>query len=83
MQISLQAVDKMEKNLTSDSHFETKKGILPISKFYLKKIKDFLGLDLLSNLTYLNIMIGLSLFYVADTNFKLFTPFFLTSIGEL
>ena len=54
----------------------------PTNKSYFKIIKDFLGLDLLSDLTFLNIMIGLSLFYVADTNLKLVTPFFLINIGE-
>lgn len=81
IQISLEAVDKIDKNLYN-SKFESKNGILPDSKYFFEKIKNFLGLDLLSNLTYLNIMIGLSLFYVADTNFKLFTPFLLSSIGE-
>lgn len=54
----------------------------PRNQSYFEKLKDFLGLDFLSDLTYLNIMIGLSLLYVADTNFKLVTPFFLINIGE-
>ncbi|XP_043267637.1 uncharacterized protein [Venturia canescens] len=47
----------------------------------LKTISNFLDLDLLKNTVYLNVIIGLSLFNVAETNFKLMTPFFLRSIG--
>ncbi|XP_031828547.1 monocarboxylate transporter 12-like isoform X2 [Nomia melanderi] len=48
---------------------------------YLSKIKETLDLDLLKNGVYLNVIIGLSLYYVAESNFKLMTPFFLSSIG--
>ncbi|KAK1129011.1 hypothetical protein K0M31_020145 [Melipona bicolor] len=48
---------------------------------YFKKIKETFDLDLLKDGVYLNIVIGLSLYYVAESNFKLMTPFFLTSIG--
>ncbi|XP_012176466.1 monocarboxylate transporter 12 isoform X1 [Bombus terrestris] len=47
---------------------------------YLRKIKETFDLDLLKDGIYLNIVIGLSLYYVAESNFKLMTPFFLTSI---
>lgn len=49
---------------------------------YFKKIKETFDLDLLKDAVYLNIVIGLSLYYVAESNFKLMTPFFLTSIGK-
>ena len=49
---------------------------------YFKKIKETFDLDLLKDGVYLNIVIGLSLYYVAESNFKLMTPFFLTSIGK-
>ncbi|XP_076648267.1 monocarboxylate transporter 12 [Halictus rubicundus] len=48
---------------------------------YFSKIKETLDLDLLKDGVYLNVIIGLSLYYVAESNFKLMTPFFLTSIG--
>ncbi|XP_017755349.1 PREDICTED: monocarboxylate transporter 12-like [Eufriesea mexicana] len=48
---------------------------------YFKKIKETFDLDLLKNGVYLNVIVGLSLYYVAESNFKLMTPFFLTSIG--
>nr|XP_012228858.1 PREDICTED: uncharacterized protein LOC105675931 [Linepithema humile] len=48
---------------------------------FLKKIKKTFDLDLLTNSTYLNVSLGCSIFYVAETNFKLITPFFLSNIG--
>lgn len=49
---------------------------------FVKRIKTTFDLDLLKNSTYLNVSLGCSLFYVAETNFKLITPFFLSNIGE-
>jgi hypothetical protein len=48
----------------------------------MKKIKTTFDLDLLKDSIYLNVSLGCSLFYVAETNFKLMTPFFLSNIGE-
>ncbi|KAK2585107.1 hypothetical protein KPH14_008618 [Odynerus spinipes] len=45
------------------------------------KIKETFDLDLLKDTVYLNVIIGTSLYYVAESNFKLMTPFFLSSIG--
>lgn len=47
----------------------------------LRKIKEIFDLDLFKDSIYLNIIVGLSLYYVAESNFKLMTPFFLSSIG--
>ncbi|XP_043483218.1 monocarboxylate transporter 1-like isoform X2 [Leptopilina heterotoma] len=71
---------KLNENLTKN-HYQRREESLTMRKSYLKKIKDFFGLHLLTNTKFLNVMIGVSLFYVAETNFKLFTPFFLFSIG--
>lgn len=49
---------------------------------FMKKIKTTFDLDLLKNFTYLNVTLGCSLYYVAESNFKLMTPFFLSDIGE-
>ncbi|XP_033218414.1 monocarboxylate transporter 12-like [Belonocnema kinseyi] len=68
-------------SLTSENLDATSKENEPLIKETKKQENIQISLDLLSNLTFLNIMIGLSLFYAADTNFKLFTPFFLSSIG--
>ncbi|KZC12316.1 Monocarboxylate transporter 12 [Dufourea novaeangliae] len=48
---------------------------------FLGKIMETFDLDLLKNGVYVNVIIGLSLYYVAESNFKLMTPFFLSSIG--
>lgn len=48
---------------------------------YMEKIKETFDLDLLKDGVYLNVVIGSSLYYVAESNFKLMTPFFLSSIG--
>lgn len=40
-----------------------------------------MDLNLLRDGVFLNILLGLSLFYVAEQNFKMVTPFFLHSLG--
>lgn len=45
------------------------------------RIKKTFDLDLLKDTVYLNVIVGTSLYYVAESNFKLMTPFFLSSIG--
>ncbi|XP_024940750.1 uncharacterized protein LOC107267613 [Cephus cinctus] len=47
----------------------------------LRRIVNFFDLELLKDYVYLNIIIGLSLFYVSENNFKTMTTFFLLSIG--
>lgn len=49
---------------------------------YIKRIKEIFDLDLLRDGVYLNVIVGLSLYYVAESNFKLMTPFFLSHIGK-
>lgn len=46
-----------------------------------QKIVDFMDFDLLKDPIYLNLVFGLSIFYVAEQNFKMVTPFFFNSIG--
>lgn len=46
-----------------------------------RRISNFLDLDLLKNSTYLNITLGLSLFWVAELHFKMVVPFFLGDMG--
>ncbi|XP_048511168.1 monocarboxylate transporter 12 [Athalia rosae] len=48
---------------------------------FTKKLIDFFDLDLLKSPVYLNIVAGLGFYYVAESNFKMITPFFLDSIG--
>lgn len=46
-----------------------------------QKVVEFMDLDLLKDPIYLNLVFGLSMFYVAEQNFKMVTPFFFKSIG--
>lgn len=46
-----------------------------------KRIVTFMDFDLLKDPIYLNLVFGLSVFYVAEQNFKMVTPFFLNRIG--
>ncbi|KAJ3657860.1 hypothetical protein Zmor_009636 [Zophobas morio] len=46
-----------------------------------QKIVTFMDFDLLKDPIYLNLVFGLSIFYVAEQNFKMVTPFFFNSIG--
>ncbi|XP_076243913.1 monocarboxylate transporter 12-like [Calliopsis andreniformis] len=53
----------------------------PRNSSYINKLKEFFDLDLLRDGVYLNVIFGCSLYYVAESNFKLMTPFFLAHIG--
>ncbi|KAJ8947363.1 hypothetical protein NQ318_002889 [Aromia moschata] len=46
-----------------------------------QKIVVFMDFDLLKDPIYLNLVFGLSIFYVAEQNFKMVTPFFFKDIG--
>ncbi|RZC33016.1 uncharacterized protein BDFB_004524, partial [Asbolus verrucosus] len=46
-----------------------------------QKIVRFMDFDLLKDPIYLNLVFGLSIFYVAEQNFKMVTPFFFRDIG--
>lgn len=68
---------KIEKDEIKNESI-TKKGCCEL----FKTITQLFEVDLLKNHSYLNVIFGLSLFNVAESNFKLMTPFFLrNSIG--
>lgn len=48
---------------------------------FLKKIVAPLDVGMLKDPIFLNLLFGLSSFYVAEMNFKLVTPFFLRNLG--
>ncbi|XP_030766459.1 uncharacterized protein LOC115890384 isoform X2 [Sitophilus oryzae] len=50
-------------------------------KTFWQKIVEFMDFDLLKDPIYLNLVFGLSVFYVAEQNFKMVMPFFFQSIG--
>ncbi|KYN13878.1 PREDICTED: uncharacterized protein LOC108766313 [Trachymyrmex cornetzi] len=53
----------------------------PQKKSFIKKLQTCFDLDLLKDSIYLNVTLGCSFFYVAESNFKLMTPFFLSDLG--
>ncbi|XP_045478952.1 uncharacterized protein LOC123683965 [Harmonia axyridis] len=56
--------------------------IKPLKKHSMwQKVVEFMDFDLLKDPIYLNLVFGLSMFYVAEQNFKMLTPFFFKSIG--
>lgn len=48
---------------------------------FCKRFINLLDLDILKDPIYLNILFGLSIFYVAEMNFKMVTPFFFANMG--
>jgi hypothetical protein len=77
--------DDISKNLRTsekqgdktESEVSTSPNHIP----YWKRIVHFMDLDLLKDLIYLNILFGLSIFYVAELNFRMIVPFFLNDLG--
>ncbi|KFB42065.1 AGAP000717-PA-like protein [Anopheles sinensis] len=48
---------------------------------FLQRFTALMDVGLLRDGIYLNILFGLSIFYVAEMNFKMVTPFFMASLG--
>lgn len=75
--VQLHTPKKMYKDLPREPlEIKTKK-----KKSIWQKIVVFMDLDLLKDPIYLNLLFGLSIFYVAEQNFKMVTPFFFEDIG--
>lgn len=45
------------------------------------RLIDLMDVSLLKDKKYLNLLFGLSIFYVAEMNFKMITPFFFANLG--
>lgn len=60
---------------------ESKLPTHPSHESYWRRVVNFMDLDLLKDPIYLNILFGLSIFYVAEVNFKMVVPFFLHDLG--
>jgi hypothetical protein len=67
-----------EKN---DDKIEPRMSASPSHISCWKRVVNFMDLDLLKDFIYLNILFGLSIFYVAELNFKMIVPFFLNDLG--
>lgn len=67
---------ELEKNAdpASDKEVEKKPG-------FWARFADLMDVDLLKDKMFLNILFGLSIFYVAEMNFKMVTPFFFANLG--
>lgn len=50
-------------------------------KGFWRRFIELMDVSLLKDPGYLNILFGLSIFYVAEMNFKMVTPFFFASLG--
>lgn len=53
----------------------------PKKESFWRRFAALMDIGLLKDGTYLNILFGLSIFYVAEMNFKMVTPFFLADLG--
>lgn len=51
------------------------------SKNFLRKFIDLMDLDLLKDWSFLNLLLGLSLFWSGELQFRMLTPFFIRSLG--
>ncbi|XP_037937310.1 uncharacterized protein LOC119671945 [Teleopsis dalmanni] len=48
---------------------------------FWRRFADLMDVDLLKDKIFLNILFGLSIFYVGEMNFKMVTPFFFANLG--
>lgn len=50
-------------------------------KNFWRRFIELMDVSLLKDLNFLNLLFGLSIFYVAEMNFKMVTPFFFANLG--
>lgn len=53
----------------------------PTKAGFWRRFANLMDVDILKDKIYLNILFGLSIFYVAEMNFKMVTPFFFANLG--
>lgn len=53
----------------------------PAKQSFWKRFITLMDVSLLNDRGFLNILFGLSIFYVAEMNFKMITPFFFANLG--
>lgn len=53
----------------------------PTKVGFWRRFANLMDVDILKDKIYLNILFGLSIFYVAEMNFKMVTPFFFANLG--
>lgn len=70
-----------ETQIKNNPKNKSKQTITKSVKSHLSRFSKFMDLDLLTDGVYLNILYGLSMCIVAEMNFKLIVPFFLSNLG--
>lgn len=53
----------------------------PTKKTFVRRFVELMDPSLLKDIYFLNLLFGLSIFYVAEMNFKMVTPFFFANLG--
>lgn len=53
----------------------------PARKTFVRRFVELMDPSLLKDIYFLNLLFGLSIFYVAEMNFKMVTPFFFANLG--
>lgn len=66
--------EKINESAVAEKGAEKKPG-------FWTRFADLMDVDLLKDKMFLNILFGLSIFYVAEMNFKMVTPFFFANLG--
>lgn len=73
----------MNKKASIDNGKTMDEGIemAPTKVGFWRRFANLMDVDILKDKIYLNILFGLSIFYVAEMNFKMVTPFFFANLG--
>ncbi|XP_060661523.1 LOW QUALITY PROTEIN: uncharacterized protein LOC132795093 [Drosophila nasuta] len=70
---------ELEKQQTELDDAEAKKNAKKLG--FWRRFADLLDIAMLKDKMFLNLLFGLSIFYVAEMNFKMVTPFFFANLG--
>ncbi|SPP88659.1 uncharacterized protein LOC117590234 [Drosophila guanche] len=71
---------ELDKQTEAAADEEAKKN-KPKKPGFWRRFADLLDIDMLKDKMFLNLLFGLSIFYVAEMNFKMVTPFFFANLG--
>lgn len=67
---------KGEKNFMNNNDIKQ-----PEQESFVRRFISLMDLDLLKDWSYLNLLFGLSIFWVGELNFRMLTPFFISNMG--
>ncbi|EDW26427.1 GL12986 [Drosophila persimilis] len=74
-------LDKQTEAALAAAADEEAKKNKPKKPGFWRRFADLLDIDMLKDKMFLNLLFGLSIFYVAEMNFKMVTPFFFANLG--